>query len=75
MMIKLIRDTIKEYLKQKKLYKQLLKSPFDYNYLYGLVQASQKDVIIQIQLPDTSIITIRRNGPGKVNTELDYYKC
>jgi hypothetical protein len=74
-MIKVIREAIQEYLKQKKLYKRLLKSPFDYNYLYGLIQASQKDIIIQIQLPDTSIITIKRNGSGKPNTELDYYKC
>ena len=74
-MYKLLAETLKEYLKTKKLYKQMLKAPFNYHYLYGLIQASQKDVVIQIQLPDTSIITITRKDQGKSHSELDYYKC
>lgn len=73
-MFKLIIDTVKQYLKTKRIYGQLIKAPFDTHYIYGLLELSGKDCTIEIIKPDTTRITIRKNKLQQAVSEKEYYK-
>jgi len=75
MLLKLIINVVKDYYAQKKMYKQLIKAPFNTAYLQALINCSQPGVVIEVLQIDGNTIRITKEGPKHQSQrkDMDYF--
>jgi len=63
MLLKLITNVIKDYYAQKKMYKQVIKAPFNTAYLKALIDSAQPGVVLEVMQSDGNMIRITKERP------------
>jgi hypothetical protein len=73
-LLKLIKALVKDYYAQKRLYKQIIKAPFNTAYLQALINSSQSGVVLEVMQPDGNIIRItKQDRDHQRQSDLSYY--
>ena len=75
MLIKLIIKVIKDYYAQKKMYKQIIKAPFNTAYLQALINSAQSGVVLEVMQADGNTIRITKEKPqqSRGDNGMGYY--
>jgi len=72
-LLKLIKALVKDYYAQKRLYKQVIKAPFNTAYLQALINSSQVGVVLEVMQPDGNVIRITKQDRDQRQSDLSYY--
>jgi len=73
-LLKLIASVIKDYHAQKKMYKQIIKAPFNTAYLQALINSAQPGVVLEVMQPGGNIIRITKEKPRHSQSgDMSYY--
>ena len=74
MLVKLICKVVKDYYTQKKMYRKIIKSPFDTRYLKALIDSAQPGVVLEVMQADGNTIRITKEKPQQNrDTGMNYY--
>jgi len=72
--ISMILDVMREYRLRRKLRRQMIKAPFNADYLRALLSAAQPGVVLEVIQPGANVIRITKDERPKTRPSgMDYY--